>query len=95
MPPPGVPRLICLMPRSDIISQSICGVRTYLEAYFAENMVAILPHNFCTQISIGNHIGIYKQNFKRKWGGMARVFWLPFGSQRDVTSGRKSGDRKR
>ena len=48
------------------------GARTYLEAYFAENMVAIPPHNFCTQISIRKPYGIYNQNFKRKvvgWNG--------------------------
>ena len=58
------------------------GARTYPEAYFAENMVAIPPHNFCTRISIRKPYGIYKQNFKRKVvGGMAGVFcnWLTFG----------------
>jgi len=59
------------------------GARTYLEAYFAENMVAVPPHKFCTQISIRKPYGIYKQNFKRKVvGGTAGVFsnWLTFGS---------------
>ena len=57
--------------------------RTDPEAYFAENMVAIPPSNFCTQISIRKPYGIYKQDFKEKLlGGMAGVFsnWLTFGS---------------
>ena len=48
------------------------GARTYPEAYFAENKVAIPPSNFCTQISIRKPYGIYNQNFKRKvvgWNG--------------------------
>ena len=34
------------------------GARTYPEAYFAENMVAVPPLNFCTQISIRKLYGI-------------------------------------
>ena len=35
------------------------GARTNPEAYFFENMVAVPPHNFCTQISIRKPYGIY------------------------------------
>ena len=42
------------------------GARTYPEAYFAENMVAVPPDQVCTQISIRKPYGNYKQDFKRK-----------------------------
>ena len=48
------------------------GARTYPEAYFDQNMVAVPPHNFCTQISIRKPYGIYKQDFKRKVVGWNR-----------------------
>jgi len=75
------------------------GARTYLEGYFAENMVAVPPHNFCTQISIRKQYGVYystnKISKEKLWGGTAGVFsnWLTFGSipERDVTSGRAPG----
>jgi len=44
----------------------------HIQSLLPENMVAIPPHNFCTQISIRKAYGIYKQNFKRKvvgWNG--------------------------
>jgi len=58
------------------------GARTYPEAYFAENKVAIPPSNFCTQISIRKPYGIYKISKEKLLGGMAGLFsnWLTFGS---------------
>ena len=49
--------------------------RTYLEAYIAENMVAIHPTTFVLKFQLGNHMVFTIKISKEKlWGGMAGVF---------------------
>ena len=59
------------------------GARTYPEAYFAENMVAIHPATFVLKFQLGNHMVFTNKISKEKLlGGTAGVFsnWLTFGS---------------
>jgi len=53
------------------------GARTYPEAYFAENMVAVPPHNlaFVLKFQLGNHMVFTNKIEKEKlWGGTGGVF---------------------